>query len=241
MPFPMLVPSTGGGGGIAEYDTWADLPSSPTDGAEAVVGNTLAVALDGHWLPAALVEGRTLTLNTSLSFGLEEAAADLTAGGWTLTSAAKTTGNPLAINGVSTASMAQAVFPARYMVRMEYAVSAGQGWILVADNTPTRRADYQYSATEVRRANSSSISLRGPFSSTGPLFFLFDWTAPTPAVAWWAPGMDYLGVEGAEVLTPSSLEAFSNASYDDKFTILGGYPSSSATYTISDFRVWGIS
>lgn len=48
MPFPSLVPSTGGG--VTEYDSLAGLPSSPADGALAIVGGLLLEASGGVWI-----------------------------------------------------------------------------------------------------------------------------------------------------------------------------------------------
>lgn len=243
MPFPLLVPPVAGdGGGIAEYDTWDDLPDDPEDGDLAALldADIICVAQDGHWLPAPLVGSRTLTRD-GLSFGLDESSSDLTAAGWTVTGATKTAGSPLVINGTSTASMIQAVAPARYLLRLEVDVSAGQGWLLVADNGPTRRADFQYTATEIRRANSSSTTTRGPYTSTGPLFVLFDWTGATPVVAWWTPGALRLTISDFEPQAPSALEALSSAPYDDRITVLGSYPGNSATYDVVALDIWEVS
>lgn len=49
MPFPILVPSTGGGG-ATEYDSLADLPPSPSDGDLAIVGGLLLEASGGVWV-----------------------------------------------------------------------------------------------------------------------------------------------------------------------------------------------
>jgi hypothetical protein len=48
MPLQQMVLSATGGG-ITEYDTWADLPASPTDGDQALVGGVLYRAEGGRW------------------------------------------------------------------------------------------------------------------------------------------------------------------------------------------------
>jgi hypothetical protein len=89
-------------GGVSEYDTWADLPASADDGAEALVGGTLHTYREaaGLWLPWYLPGS---TLDAARSFDLEDALADITGrGAWVVNDAAavsKAAGDPLQITG----------------------------------------------------------------------------------------------------------------------------------------------
>jgi hypothetical protein len=102
MPLQQMVLSSGGGGGVTEYASYAALVAdspAPADGAQAIVtGQGLFTALSGVWLPYYFPRA---TLLTAYSWDLDDSLADITGRGALSASAAatKAAGNPLNITG----------------------------------------------------------------------------------------------------------------------------------------------
>jgi hypothetical protein len=238
-----------GGGGVAEYATYADLIAAspaPDDGAEALAGDVLMRALDGVWLPSYFPRS---TLLTAYSWDLADALADITGRGALSAgaSATKMAGQPLRITGSGATPALSGVLAAEKgtMVLRGVSPSVGTGatgserlWVYLmsaGNNCNVSWLGPKLSSLMTQRISGGGayVGRACPMADPGLIALGWDFTGASGGVWLWSP--DDTGAQGGAGLTAIRSELAAGGA--SRWWFLPSLSGTSDT-DIDDCKVW---
>jgi hypothetical protein len=235
-----------GGGGVAEYATWADLVAAspaPADGAEALAGDVLMRALSGVWLPewmprtSYLSAYSFLKADASLGASLTLGATGTKSAGVALVVAGSGAGTP-AVSGTLPAEKGTILLRGVTGTAGGGATAAERGWLLL--RSASNNCTYSLllpklsSATAQRMdGNGVAVGRSAAMASPGIVAVWWDFTAAAGGCGLWTP-TDTGARGGAGVTVIRSDLAAGGASHLRLFPSLSG----TAGYSVEDWLTW---